>query len=240
MNKQLSKIMIATCFAAAYGLTLEAEAELEAELESDPWTAIGSAHVEVQEALDGVIDGVCYRDIKSAGQARFPSECPEGTQKNLLLPHCEEKCGSGWMEWGFDCLKKCKRGYHFDIFSQKCRKWFRTYRPEKRARNFTALQCDEDEVQDLANLCYDEPDEGYDLFWGLQISECPDDLPYECGVMCTTDEAECTENLQDQGMSAAQFLLSLATQNHYNAVVFGAQTVDAFAIALCNPDAYLD
>ena len=70
----------------------------------------------------------------------------------------------------------------------------------------------------------------------MEISECPVELPYECGVMCTTDEAMCTETLQDQGMSAAQFILSLATMNHYNAVVFGAETVDAFAIATCIQD----
>ena len=119
MNNQLTKTLMTTCFAAAYGLTLEAqaEAELELELESDPFTAIGNAHIELQEAIDGVIDGVCYRDIRSAGPGQFPNTCPDGTEKNLLLPHCESKCESGWMEWGFDCLKKCKRGYHFDIFS---------------------------------------------------------------------------------------------------------------------------
>ena len=199
MYNQITKITMTTCFAAAYGLTLTAEAGLE----SDPWTAIGDAHVSVTDAIDGVIDGVCYRDIQSAGIGELPDSCPDGTERNLLLPVCEENCSSGWREWGYDCYKRCRSGYSWDGISKKCRKWFRSYTPDRRSRDVTPLQCSENKVQDLNSLCYDQPESGYDLFWGMEISECPAELPYECGVMCTTDEAMCTETLEDQGMSAA-------------------------------------
>ena len=55
-------------------------------------------------------------------------------------------------------------------------------------------------------------------------------------MMCTTSETECTETLKEQGTSAFQFITSLAAQDYYHAIVFGAETTEAFAIALCDQD----
>ena len=113
---------------------------------------------------------------------------------------------------------------------------FKSYRPDKRSQTVVPAECKDGLEQDQSSLCFDESDQGYELYWGFHVFECTADLPYECGMMCTTSEAECTETLKEQGTSAFYFITSLAAQDYYHAIVFGAETTEAFAIAVCDQD----
>ena len=197
MKNQFSNVLLATLLAASNGLTLEAENIVDSLLD---------AHYSVQDAVNGVIDGVCYRDISLPDEPGFaPTDCPSGMSPNLLLSRCEGRCDSGWIEIFDDCYK-CSRGT-FDIFSRKCVYWSgwtrKTRSPERRDRNTAPLDCPSGTVKEFLDLCFDEPEDGYQIKGGLKVSDCPADLPHDCGYMCTTTAQECTETLQDQGTSAA-------------------------------------
>ena len=96
----------------------DGEGNFEIPLISD----IVDANEAVNDAVEGIIDGVCYKDAYIAEPQFDPLVCQEGfTQVGIV---CIEDCEGSWKDFGALC-RKCKSGYKFkNGLCKKKRGWW--------------------------------------------------------------------------------------------------------------------
>ena len=179
MKQQLTKITLSALLAMASTTALNLQAGAQAESLDDLFeilddegnfeipiiSDITNANEAVNDAVDGIIDGVCYKDAYLVQPQFDPLVCPDGFVNSGIA--CLKECSGSWKYNGLFCAK-CSSGFKFKHgMCKKKRGWFTEYRiPQLKLRDVEDLECPRGQFRD-GLFCYDRPDEGYSQIGGV-------------------------------------------------------------------------